>query len=497
MDVRSSLIGVTLVAAAACSSRSASPPDASHLPDGPPGTAPIEHVLVLNIDGLHGVDLARYLAAAPDSTLARLASLGTRYGEARAPFPSDSFPSVLAEATGGTPRSTGVFYDISYDRTLSPPGSDCSTVGTVVDFSEVADRDSTAIDGGGGLDPAKLPRDPAHGCAPVYPHAYLRVNTTFEVVHEAGGRTAWADKHLSYEILDGPSGAGVDDLFDPEIAAADTRTLAGVTAYDQSKVDGVLHEIDGLDHAGGPAAVPALYGMNFQAVSVQQKIWGYADGAATPIPSVTAAIGAVDAQLGTIVRELVATGQWASTVVIVSGSHGQSPIDPAALDRVATNVVPDLVDSIGAGTLAHATQDTVALLWLAAPARTAEVAQALTANRAAAGLDHVLSGAELVAMFGDPATDARVPDLIGVVKTGTIYTDSHKKVEEHGGMSDDDREVALLVLGGGAGADVEAAPVETRQLAPTILSALGLDPSRLDAVRAEGTAVLPGLSFRH
>ena len=36
--------------------------------------------------------------------------------------------------------------------------------------------------------------------------------------------------------------------------------------------------------------------------------------------------------------------------------------------------------------------------------------------------------------------------------------------------------------------------VETTQVAPTILQILGLDPNKLDAVRKEGTPVLPGLS---
>jgi hypothetical protein len=37
--------------------------------------------------------------------------------------------------------------------------------------------------------------------------------------------------------------------------------------------------------------------------------------------------------------------------------------------------------------------------------------------------------------------------------------------------------------------------VETTQVAPTILKILGLDPKRLDAVRKEGTPVLPGIEF--
>jgi hypothetical protein len=38
--------------------------------------------------------------------------------------------------------------------------------------------------------------------------------------------------------------------------------------------------------------------------------------------------------------------------------------------------------------------------------------------------------------------------------------------------------------------------VETAQVAPTILKILGLDPNRLDAVRVEGTPVLPGIPFK-
>jgi hypothetical protein len=33
------------------------------------------------------------------------------------------------------------------------------------------------------------------------------------------------------------------------------------------------------------------------------------------------------------------------------------------------------------------------------------------------------------------------------------------------------------------------------QVAPTILQLVGLDPNELDAVRKEGTPVLPGLNF--
>src|SRR5205823_3006507 len=181
-------------------------------------------VLLLSIDGMHAVDLARFVAIHADSALAQLTASGRTYTQAAATKPSDSFPGLLAMVTGGSPRSTGVYYDDSYDRNLSAPGSDCSVKGTEVVYDESIDIKTDAMDGGGGINEALLPRDPANGCTPVYPHQFLRVNTIFEVVKAAGGRTAWSDKHLAYELVNGPSGKGVDDLFVPEINSADAIT---------------------------------------------------------------------------------------------------------------------------------------------------------------------------------------------------------------------------------------------------------------------------------
>ena len=66
---------------------------------------------------------------------------------------------------------------------------------------------------------------------------------------------------------------------------------------------------------------------------------------------------------------------------------------------------------------------------------------------------------------------------------------------EHGGLSDDDRKVALLVAGRSAGAPVVTAAVDTKQIAPTVMGALGLDASALQAVATEQTAPLPGLNL--
>jgi arylsulfatase A-like enzyme len=55
----------------------------------------------------------------------------------------------------------------------------------------------------------------------------------------------------------------------------------------------------------------------------------------------------------------------------------------------------------------------------------------------------------------------------------------------------------MIVSGPGIPVQVQSQPVETTQVAPTILALLGLDPDKLAAVQAEGTPVLPGLGRPH
>src|SRR5581483_9306901 len=73
--------------------------------------AAYRHVLLVSVDGLHALDLANYVAAHPDSTFASLAKTGIFYPNALTTNPSDSFPGMLAQVTGGTPKTVGVFYD--------------------------------------------------------------------------------------------------------------------------------------------------------------------------------------------------------------------------------------------------------------------------------------------------------------------------------------------------------------------------------------------------
>jgi hypothetical protein len=76
------------------------------------------------------------------------------------------------------------------------------------------------------------------------------------------------------------------------------------------------------------------------------------------------------------------------------------------------------------------------------------------------------------------------------------YSGSKAKQAEHGGFAHDDTNVVLLLSLPSFKPNTVRAAVGTAQVAPTILKALHIDPRALDAVRAEGTSVLPAVQFR-
>lgn len=85
-----------------------------------------KHVAVFSIDGFHSSDVGKYVAARPRSTIAKLLDTGYEYTDARTSGPSDSFPGILNQYTGASPRTTGVWYDDTFDRSFFAPGSNCA-----------------------------------------------------------------------------------------------------------------------------------------------------------------------------------------------------------------------------------------------------------------------------------------------------------------------------------------------------------------------------------
>ena len=207
------------------------------------------HVLLISVDGLHQSDLASYVSTHPKSALASLVDRGTSYTRAQTPVPSDSFPGMVAQVTGGNPGTTGIYYDDTYNHALLPAGTtSCKGVapGTEVTYFEALDKNPLSLDAGQGLlglpgsilqmtgqprdliNPALLPVDP-RTCTPVYPHSYLKVNAVFEVLRAHGLRTAWLDKHAAYDILQGPSATGSRTCSRPRSTARPTAWRPGRT----------------------------------------------------------------------------------------------------------------------------------------------------------------------------------------------------------------------------------------------------------------------------
>jgi hypothetical protein len=537
----------------------------------------IKHVLLISVDGMHAVD---YLNCANGVSsinggepycpnLADLGTTGINYLYGSTSKPSDSFPGLMNIVTGGTPRSMGVFYDVAYDRSLAPPakttgnglaGGTCIPdvlSGTTTEYEEGIEFNQTLLNGGnpgaslidggiGAIDPARLVRDPSKNCAPVYPWNFVRDNTIFGVIHAAGGYTAWSDKHASYSSVSGPGNGpeNLDDYYSPEInstvvalpgittptgvscasipdpsqTGSWTDSFQNIQCYDTLKVNAVINWIDGKSHLGDKKTkVPQIFGMNFQVVSVGQKLiekghgtGGYLDAYGTPTAPLLSEIEFVDKSIGNMVLELKKRGLYESTLVIITAKHGQSPIDPNRFVANLKNGTSPATLLSNANLLPYSestnnptgigpTEDDVSLIWLTDSSTTASAVDILEANAKAAGIGQIYVGPTLAQLFNPPGLpptgDPRSPDIAIAPNVGVVYTSSSKKLSEHGGFAHDDTNVVLLVSNPAFEPRTITVPVETVQIAPTIVKALGLDPKKLDAVHKEGTAVLPDINF--
>jgi Type I phosphodiesterase / nucleotide pyrophosphatase len=528
----------------------------------------VRHVLLLSIDGMHAVDLYNCSHGMEGINngrsycphLTALTQHAINYLNASSSKPSDSFPGLAALVSGGSPKSTGLYYDVAYDRTLAAPaattgtglaGGSCTPYappdGSTTDYDQGIDYDDTVLNGGapgaavteGGIasiDPQHLVRDPRAGCAPVYPWNFIRVNTIFGVVHAAGGYTAWIDKHPSYSMAGGPGGKGLDDFYAPEVSsnaiplpgiktsqgvdctavrdtanapAAWNASFANIQCYDALKVGALLKQIAGQTHGGAAAKKPALFGMNFQAVYVGQSVsepgvavGGYQNAAGLPSAQLLREIQFVDSSIGAIVAALKESSIYDDTLLIVTAKHGDSPIDPARYVANGTstpatllgNAIPyseSPLNTTGIG----ATEDDVSVIWLKQGASVADAVSLLQSNAAAIGMGELFYGPSLAVNFAvggwQSGQDPRAPDIIVTPNVGVTYSGSTTMIGDHGGFAHDDTNVVMLVAHPRFTARTASSSTTTMQVAPTIIKALGLDPAALDAVRAEGTAVLP------
>jgi hypothetical protein len=545
-----------------------------------PGSGNIKRVLLISVDGMHAVDFlncANGIVTANGGqpfcpAMAALGATGVNYVSASTSKPSDSFPGLTAIVTGGSPALTGVYYDVAYSRNFDAPAETtgnglgagpctpfAAPTGTTSEYEEGIDRDQTKLNGGApgasltdgtiaSIDPKRLIRDPSRGCAPVWPWEWVRTNSIFSVIHAAGGYAAWSDKHPAYSsVASGIGPNALDDFYAPEINSsvialpgvktptgiscakvpdpnadltAWTNSFQNIQCYDQLKVNAVLNWIDGKNRLGvktSTSKVPTVFGMNFQTLSVGQKLieksnstkGGYLDAQGTPSAALLSEFQFVDGSIAAFVNELKKQGLYDSTLIVITAKHGQSPIDPSRYVGQTINGTSPVTLLSNAGYIPWSestnnptgigpTEDDVSLVWLSDSADTQSAVDLIEENPSmttGVGLGMLFYGPSLELNYNNPTYDPRTPDIIVTPNVGVTYSGSHAKQAEHGGFAHDDTNVVLLLSNPGFAPRTVNAGVGTAQVAPTILRALGLNPSALEAVRVEGTPVLPAVQF--
>jgi hypothetical protein len=317
---------------------------------------------------------------------------------------------------------------------------------------------------------------------------------------------------------------------DPNLINDTTTNVLLTEKYDDLKVQAILNEINGLPShtffGSNKSQIPAIFGMNFQAVSVAEKD---ANGGITLLPNgqeglpstvLEGALQHTDNSIGLITDALKAAGIWDSTLVVLTAKHGQDPrVGLGGLMPAGT--LSNLLGNAGI-TVAQATEDDVSLLWLQNQSQTEAAVAALQSFKATGTIDVTFQGVtqtlpasqvikQIIAdspnadaslqsfHLGNPATDSTTPDIVVTLQPGYIWVgnvlNKHKR-GEHGGFNDDDTHIALILSGGAIhgrrrGA-TQTANVSTTQIAVTALDALGLNPRDLTGVKKENTKALPG-----
>ena len=225
------------------------------------------------------------------------------------------------------------------------------------------------------------------------------------------------------------------------------------------------------------------------------------------------ALDFVDGALAEMVAELAKDHLLDSTDIIVSAKHGQAPMNPAQLNRINDGTIIDALNAAwaknhpGKNLVAFSVDDDGMLVWFDNQWRNdpgaAPFAKSFLQNYdlaggsvdgkdiTSAGLSQIYAGADAAHLFNVSPSNPRVPDLVGIAQHGVVYTGKKGKIAEHGGDNPEDRNVPIVISGPGIeGTGFSTAPVETTQIAPTILQLLGLNPFELRAVVEEHTQSL-------
>src|SRR5437763_1980656 len=244
-------------------------------------------------------------------------------------------------------------------------------------------------------------------------------------------RTVGAFYDVAYDRVLAPpkiatgNGLPAGSCLEGQINGTQTEYEEGVE-IDQTKLNAVVNQINGKNHLGtSNAPVPVILGMNFQAVSVGEKLvspaalpadrsdinsGGYEDAQGTPRPLMMKEIVFVDGAIGQMVSALKHEGLLDSTAIIITAKHGQSPIDPnrffpipgktnngeppsAVLLPPNPNLLPavysDPTNGLGIA------EDDISQIWLANSSQTGNAVAALENAATAIGLGQIYYGSSL------------------------------------------------------------------------------------------------------
>ncbi|HXP75865.1 MAG TPA: alkaline phosphatase family protein [Stellaceae bacterium] len=425
--MRATTLKLSLATAALLAGVSAASAQADYKPaQGTP-----KHAVLIFIDGFRADLLDPEIAP----HIAALGRAGTRFANAEVGFPSDSMPGILGPLTGASPKGTGIPYDEYYDRHYK----------LAIEITETV----TVPPG-------------------LKPHDLLKVPTLFEAAKAKGLKTAFVSKHIGYEILQGPSGKGIDNLELPE----STDWKGPFKDYDAKNFEMLASWVgkDGADIAGIYAIAPN-YAMKDHGVAAAET---------------RAAVSDIDAQVGRVVDAVTAAGRYDDTVFVVLGDHGDTDTPNAVASKGDGSVVAFLAEQgIKA---AKITAADVMLAWLADSSQAEKAVSLLNTPEAKErfGVDRVLGPDELKKM--QDFADDQMPDFVLLVKPGVVYTKlPSKKMAEHGGAFDSDLRVAFVIEGPGikSGAVVKS-KVNIFSTAPTLAKLLNLSlPSATSPVLTE------------
>jgi hypothetical protein len=157
--------------------------------------------------------------------------------------------------------------------------------------------------------------------------------------------------------------------------------------------------------------VPTLFGMNFQAVSVGQKlpksgpgddtglVGGYADALGTRNSALAKQLDYVDGALGEIIGALKTNNLLDSTLIVIASKHGQAPIDPATFQPL-----DDAPYAKAPGYAFHIADD-ASLIYLDSRTRPVNLDSAqkyLDANVKLLGIGKLWTANEMALVYADP-----------------------------------------------------------------------------------------------